>query len=334
MALLAHELLKESQLPQELKNFFDALDLGYLEAESNVGDDELSLMSRSFARAQKRVLVVGSDVFAHARAKNIAKLAALIEKYTDFSLVVVPNNLNTLGVSLLCDLEKDDATLRNVVGYNANGDFIISSLDDADLSVGALNQQEGTVVSIDKRVLPLNVALAFEGYTLNDIANALGVEADNTIDYTKELDKAKGFQTIDFDSLENFLSPHGEDIRGYILDEVACLEDESLEDIAELPEYNGTVVYHANPVLQFNRYTAKTKQLEQDTTLRGSAQFAAAAKIEDGDKVEIHLQSGIVKRVFKVDEALKGTVALNPTFDIHVEMNGYRFEKSKIVRVV
>ena len=333
MALIANELLKNEELPKEVKKYFDALDLGYLEAESNVGDDELALMTKSFARAQNKVLIIGADIFAHERASNIAKLAAMVEKYTDFSLVVVPNEVNTLGVSLVCDLDVDE-DLSNVVGYNAHGEFIISSLDGADLSVGALNQQEGTVVSIDNRVLPLNVALPFEGYTLNDIASAFDIKTEHTIDYTKELDSSKGFKSIAFDDLENFLSPYGDDERGYILDEIVCPVEETLEDVADLPEYNGTVVYHANPVLQFNRYTAKTKQLEKDTTLRGSAQFAAAAKISDGDEIEIHLRSGVVKRVFKLDEELKGTIALNPTFDIHVDMSGYRFEKSKIVRVV
>ena len=333
VALLANELLKKTDISDEERAYFDALDLGYLEAESNVGDDELTLMSKSFMRAKNKVMIVGADMFAHTRAQNIAKIVAMIEKYTDFSLVVIPTEVNTVGASLLCELDIDE-DLGNVVGYNAQGEFIISSLDGADLSVGALNQQEGTVVNIDNKVLPLNVALGFDGYTLNDIANALDIKAQNTIDYTEVLDTSKGFKSIPFDDLENFLSVYGDDERGYLLDEVTCDIDGTLEEIADLPEYNGTVVYHANPVLQFNRYTAKAAQLEKDTTLRGSAQFAAAAKISDGDEIEVHLQSGVVKRVFQLDDTLKGTIALNPTFDIHVDLSGYRFEKSKIVRIV
>jgi len=48
-------------------------------------------MMKSFSRAQNRVLIIGSDIMAHSRAGNIAKLAALIEKYSEFSLVVVPS---------------------------------------------------------------------------------------------------------------------------------------------------------------------------------------------------------------------------------------------------
>ena len=332
MALLAHELLKNCDADEATKAFLDDLDLGYLEAESNVGDDELLFMSRSFARAEQKVLVIGADMFAHARAANIAKLAATIEKYTDFSLLVVPNEVNTIGVSMICDLDCDE-DLGNVVGYNAPAEYIIAADEDANLVVPALNQQEGTVVSIDNRLLPLNAALSFDGYELNDIANALGINAKNTIDYTEQLANITGFKAVKFDDLENFVSPLGVDNRGYQLEDVSVNMDGKLEEIAELPEYNGTVIYNTNPVLQFNGFTARTKQLEQDKMLRGSAQFAAAAKIADEQLVEVALGDRVVQRVFKLDDTLKGTIAINPTFDIGADYGKYRFLKSKIVRV-
>ena len=333
IALLVNELLKDSDIDDNTKAFLDDLDLGYLEAESNVGDDELKLMTKSFSRAKNRVLIVGSDVFAHKRAENIAKLVALIEKYTDFSLVVIPSEVNTVGVSLICKLDIDD-NITNTVGYNADGDFTMSSLNDSNLAMPALNQVEGTIVNIDNKVLPLNVALKFNGYILNDIANELGLHKQNTIDYTKELDSYKGFKSVEFDSLENFLTPYGEDERGYLLDEVLCEIELNIEAVEDLPEFNGTVIYNCNPVLQFNKFTNKTKQLEKDISLRGSAQFAAAARISDGDEVEITLGLKTIKRVFKQDDELKGTIALNPTFDRGQDFSRYRFLKSKIVRVV
>jgi NADH-quinone oxidoreductase subunit G len=332
MALLADELLKNCDVDDTTKSFLESLDLGYLSAESNVGDDELELMSKSFSRAKNKVLIVGSDVFAHEKAQNIAKLAALIEKYTDFSLLIIPTEVNTLGVSLVCALDKDE-DISNVVAYNAEGDFVISSLENADLAIPALNQQEGTVVSIDNRVLPLNAALNFEGYSLNDLANKLGLSKEETIEYTKELDAKKGFKNLEFDSLENFVNLYGEDVRGYLLDEVTCEVDGNLEEIGDLAEFNGTVIYNSNPVLQFNNLTNITTQLERDTSLRGSAQFAAAARISDGDEVEISFNGQTIKRVFKLDPELKGTIALNPTFDSVVDAKSYKFIKSKIMRV-
>ena len=332
MALLAKYLLVDADLSESEKAFFEALDDGYLSAESNIGEEELSWMMKALARTKNRVLVIGNDIIAHKEAKNIAKLGALIEKYTDFSVLVVPNEVNTLGVSLTCKLDRDEK-IDGVVGYNAVGDFVISNLANADLAVPALNMQEGTFVSIDNRVVPTNAAVAFHGYELNDLANVFEIGKANTIEFTKELPMASGFKAVVFDDLENFLAPLGEDIRGYLLDEVEVEMNGTLDELDALPEFNGTIIYNVNPVLQFNNYTNVTKQLERDTTLRGSAQFAAAARVSDGDMVEISFADKTIVRQFKQEETLKGTVALNPIFDLNESISSYRFQKSKIMRV-
>lgn len=333
MALLAKYLLENVELSDEEKTFFDEMDDGYLSAESNIGEEELSLMMKSLSRTKNRVLVVGNDLIAHKEARNIAKLAAVIEKYTDISVLVVPRDVNTLGASLTCKLDKDDNSLENVVGYNDKGSFVISSVGEADLATPALNQQEGTFVSIDNRVVPTNSALAFGGYELLDLAKVFGIGKKDTIDFTKELPVENGFKAVEFDLLENFLAPLGEDIRGYLLDVVEVAMDGSLDELDSLPEFNGTIIYNVNPVLQFNAYTNITKQLERETTLRGSAQFGAAARVSDGDKVEISFADKTFIRTFKQDKFLKGTIALNPTFDLDESINSYRFQKSKIMRV-
>jgi NADH-quinone oxidoreductase subunit G len=334
VALLGDALLRDADLSQDERDFFDDLDEGYLGAECNIGEEEFDEMLEHFATTKKRVLVVGSDVLAHDRALNIAKLVAMIEKYTDFSLVVVPSQVNTLGASLICNLDKDE-DITEVVGYNANGDFMLSSFRESDLSIPALNQQEGTFVSMDNRVLPTNVALKFEGYNLKDICYEFDIKRDFSIEFTKELGQVSGFKDVDFDELKNYLSDLGEDERGYLLDEVECQVNGKLEEIEDLPEFNGTVIYNCNPVLQFNEQTNQAKLLESDTSLRGSAQFAAAAKISDGDSVEIHFDSRVVKRDFVLDKNLKGTIALNPVFDdVLYDPSKYRFKKSKIVRII
>ncbi len=333
VALLAKEVLKNAELPEEIKAYFEGLDEGYLEAESNVGEEEFALMSVHFKRAKKKSLIVGPDLFAHKRAANIARILGLIEKYSEYKVLIVPKEVNSLGAALICELDEECET-NYCVGYNAKGDFTISSLhEDADMTVPALNQQEGTFTSIDKQVLPTNVALPFKGACLNDIACALGVCKEYTVDYTIELGAVEGFKAVAFDDLENFLGELGEDRRGYKLENSSVSVHFTLEDVEELPEYNGTVIYHANPVLQFNAYTARTTELPKEAYLRGSQQFAIAAKIQDGDMVIVDLGDMKIEREFKIDEDLKGTVAINPTFDLNLNANRYRFEKSKIERV-
>lgn len=334
MAMLAKTLLQESELSEEIRPFFEELDEGYLCAETNVGDEEFERLSRSLRRAKRKTLIIGSDVLNHPRAENIARMAALIESITDFTLVIVPFNVNTVGVSLVCDLDEENE-ITNVVGYNAPGDYVMGSIGNVNLPLPALNQQEGTFVSINHQVLPTNVALSFKGATLNDLASALGVAERYTIDYTAKLPVSEGFKGYAFDDLGNFYSSLGEDTRGYILDNVEVEMDGRLEEIEDLPEFNGTVAYRCNPVNQFNGYTAQVSQLEKDESLRGSAQFAAAARIADGERVRIESSGQVEERIFLLDGTLKGTIALIPTYDrTFGELNrGYRFEKVKITRM-
>lgn len=305
LALLANGILENADLSDDERAFFNDLDLGYLGAESNIGNEEIDHMMESFSQAKNCVLVVGNDLMAHSRSQNIAKLAAMIEKYSSFSLVIVPAEVNTLGVSLICDLDKDE-DIENVVGYNAKGNYTISSLSYSNLDVPSLNKHLDTFVNIDNNVVVINVTAEFDSYSLNDIASALDVK------------------TTQANSLEKSLSPYSSDKKACLLDEVACKADGKLEAIDELPEFNGTIIYQVNPA----------EQLEKDNTLRGSAQFASAARISDGDKVEINFGSQTITRDFKLDSEMKGTIALNPIFDNVLDASRYKFEKSKIKRVI
>lgn len=332
MALLANELFRDIALSDTDREYFNDLDLGYLEAESNVGSDELEFLGESFKDAKKCVLIVGSDLFAHTRASNIAKFAAMIEKYTNFLLLVIPSEVNTVGVSLIADLDKDEE-LKHVVAYNEKGSFVISSLEKSDLKLPALNQQEGTIVNIDNEVIKLNIVLEFNGYTLNDLANSLGLLQKSAINYTKELSSLAGFKAVEFGSIKNSSITNSEHREAYILDEVSCDVNAVLEEVLELPEYNGTVIYQSNPIVQFNAYTNVSKELEKDASLRGSAQFSRVANVSDGDFIEIDTGFKVVRRVFKLDEDLKGTIALHPSFDINIDKGLYKFLKSNIMRV-
>lgn len=72
-------------------------------------------------------LIVGEDLYTHPRAENIAKLLGLIERFTAFSLVIIPSRTNTLGVSLICDLDDAKGNFTSF-GYNVKGDFTLSAL--------------------------------------------------------------------------------------------------------------------------------------------------------------------------------------------------------------
>lgn len=336
LALLALYLIND--IPSEYKSYFDDLDVGYLSGETSVGEEELEQIVKSLIRRENKTLIIGEDLYGHPQASNIAKLVGLIDKYTDFKVVLIPSATNTLGVSLICDLDEISENDK-VIGYNENGDFIISDNGEGDFQIPALNQQEGTFTSIDKRVLNTNVALDFKGYCLNDIVNEfLDEKVEYTINYTELLPIDKGFKSIKFDNMLNGYDKYGNDLRGYKLssnkvDKLNIL----LDDISDMNTYNGTVIYRCEPLHQFNHNTAKSLLLQTNKDLRGSSAFATAAKIKDKDTIDITYDGITIRKKFKKDQSIKGTIALYPTFDDGINNDkipyGYRFKQVKITKV-
>jgi len=84
-------------------------------------------------------------------------------------------------------------------------------------------------------IIHVNGSKTRPGYTLNDIANALGLDAENTIDYTVALGTVAGFKAEAFDDLPDYYTNAGEEIRGYKLDNLDANlgSDESVEKIDE-----------------------------------------------------------------------------------------------------
>lgn len=86
-----------------------------------------------------------------------------------------------------------------------------------------------------------------------------------------------------------------------------------------LESYDGTVAY-----------ACPARKKEETTALVGSLQFSIAAKIKNGDVVEISNSLGEQVRTFCLDEAMKGTVALLPYEKVPC---GFRYVQSTIKKV-
>lgn len=278
-------------------------------------------------------LIGGEDLYTHPRSQNIAKLLGLIQKHTDFSVLLIPSKTNTLGVSLICDLDAQGG--KYTLGYNEKADITLSALGNGDLDMPALNQQEGTFTSMNKRVVPTNVALSFKGYCLNDIANALGLEAEFTIDYTKELPTDKGFEQKEFDSLENEFDNSGNENRGYSLHVKDTTSDEVVENIETVDVLDGDIIYLSNPVHQFSPFTNKAHQLNEAGALYVSTEFLEAKGLNAGDMVKIQNQNASLVVAIKLDQMLEGKIAYLPTFDTKLDVkqffaDGFRFASVSI----
>jgi NADH-quinone oxidoreductase subunit G len=286
-------------------------------------------------------LILGEDLITHPNSQNLAKLAALVEKYTQFKVMIIPTSTNTLGVSLICDLDEEEGSY--CVGYNVKADFQLSALGDGNLDMPALNQQEGTFTNIDKRVVPTNAALPYKGYVLNDIANTLlGTEVEHTISYTKSLPVDKGFQAVEFDSLTNYFANDWSEHRGYILN---TFDVETNEEIAQKQNASFEVasseitIYKANPINQFNEFTAIAHEFKDNLE---SGMFANEAFLEElelsvGNKVLLSANGSEIEVNVYADNQVSGKIAYVSTFEKELNTKalfaGYRFTSANVKKV-
>ena len=277
-------------------------------------------------------MMIGEDLYYHKNAENIAKLIAVVEATSSIEVVMTPPKSNALGVALICDL--DDDTSGYTVGYNENGDFKLSALGNGDLDMPAMNQQEGTLTNIGKRVLPTNAALEYHGYELNDLVKVLISAPELTIDWTAMLPIDRGFKAVEFDSLPNSFTNKGVDNRGY------RLENKNVE--TELPEtskinkeelLDGDIAYRCNPTRQFNDFTDKSHEIFETFSL-----YASSSKAESlGDKVEVVFENGSLTLDVVVDEKITGDIVKVPDFksehDVYSLFGESRYAKVTLRKV-
>jgi len=299
-------------------------------------EDFSDKMVKMVAKKEKFSIILGEDLINHPKAENLAKLAGLIEQTTDFKVVILPSKTNTLGVSLICDL--DDEAGEYVIGYNAPGDFVLSASGDGDLDMPAINQQEGTMTILDKRVVPTNVALGYKGYILNDLANALGLEAELTIDYTADLPTAKGFKTLNFDDLPNYYTNSGEEVRGYKLEDKKVRSVKvKVDKVDESNALDGEIAYRCNPVLQFNEFTKKAHEIATDAKLYVSPEKCEKLGLNAGDRVKVTLSGETVELEVEIDKFIGGEIVMVPDFDPVIDADKLfavnRFQNVKLEKV-
>jgi len=274
---------------------------------------DASKFDDTFAKMMKKKenfsMMLGEDLYYHEKAENIAKLVALVEATCDIDVVMTPPKSNALGVALICDLD-DDAS-GYTVGYNENGDFKLSALGTGDLDMPAMNQQEGTLCNIGKRVLPTNAAVEYNGYELNDLMQVLVGAPELTIDWTQTLPTDRGFKALEFDALPNSFENDGTDNRGY------TLETTNVE--AELPEVEkcdedavleGEIAYRCNPARQFNDFTEKSHEIFETFALYASTEKAESL----GKKVEVVFESGSITLDVVADAKITGDIVKVPDF--------------------
>ncbi len=277
-------------------------------------------------------LVLGEDLYFHPRSRTIAHLAALVEETCAMQMAMVPPKSNALGVAQICDLDAD--ATGYVVGYNTPGDFVLSALGTGDLDMPAMNQQEGTLTTMNKQVVPTNAALPYGGYVLNDLMNGLGLGKQQTVSWTPTLPQEKGYRPIVFDDLPNTYTNDGSEHRGYALNvpgpTTGTIDIEPFDDAVVL---KGTLAYRSNPQRQFNDFTDTAHQIFEPFALYASPERAA----ELGTRVSVAFEAGALELDVVVDARMQGNIVEIPDFkseyDIHALFGGNRYATVTIRKV-
>ena len=324
------------------KNVSKEVSYEYISLLAEFGRDEkfIDLIDEMLAKKDTFSLIVGEDLITHPNAQNLAKLCGLIDRCTDFNVVIIPSQTNTLGVAQICTLSKEGS--GHSVGYNTEADFELSALGDADLDIPALNQQEGTFTNIDKKVIPTNAALGFNGYTLNEIANELlNEDVEYTIEYTAKLPLEKGYKAVAFDDLPNKFGNDQVEYRGYELTSSETLTQDTTKpiNIEKISLASDEIlIYKANPINQFNEFTAISHEFKEN--LQDGIFFSKAAfeklELNKGDKVKVIANNQELELLAFVDIQIDGDIPYVSTFmknsPSNVLFNTYRFNKAKVVK--
>ena len=296
----------QDKLPSSVK---DQLDTDFVEllggdsAKFEKGFDKMMKKKETFS------LMVGEDLYFHEKAENIAKLIAVLEASSAVKVAMIPPRTNSLGVALICDL--DDEADGFTIGYNESGDFRLSALGDGDLDIPAMNQQEGTLTNMHKRVTPTNAALDYAGYELNDIMREVTAAPKETIMWTEHLPVAKGFKAVEFDSLENHYTNDGTEHRGYLLEMTSKeVEEISVDKFEDSNALEGDIAYRCNPQRQFNDFSDKAHQIFETFALYASVARAEAL----GKKVEVEFENGSLTLDVVVDDRMEGDIVAVPDF--------------------
>lgn len=101
---------------EKVQNFIDELDVGYLSAESNIGEEELEELVALIESSQNCYMIIGDDFLTHKDKRNIIKMLCAINNYTPFCLVLKEKFKSLIQTIYEADEEFDE--VEELVSYN------------------------------------------------------------------------------------------------------------------------------------------------------------------------------------------------------------------------
>lgn len=122
-SMLLETFVKNSN--KEIQDYIEDLDMGYISAESSVGEEELEEVLENSCTKESKVLLIGDDILSHEKLTNIIKILALIKKYSSLEVIALDEGLQVLIDSCLDENLEEVSELKSY-----NGTLIYNYLDD------------------------------------------------------------------------------------------------------------------------------------------------------------------------------------------------------------
>lgn len=130
LALLLKELLKDKTLPNDVKDYLDNLDEGYLSAESNVGEEEICKIANELKHGF--TILLGGDLYEHLQADLLCGIISMMSRYLDIKVTVIDNIISEEKPNTLLPLE-----IENIDSFDGSVVYFLPSNEQSDLLYGS-----------------------------------------------------------------------------------------------------------------------------------------------------------------------------------------------------
>ncbi|GAX87931.1 conserved hypothetical protein [Lebetimonas natsushimae] len=170
IALIAKHFTYD-KVPEEVKDYFDDMDDGYLFSESNF--DEFDLEKLEIGE-----IIIGKDILLHPKLENIKKFLVILRDFGGFKIN---------GINLPNYFEPSDPILEEIVETEKTFECNLEEIDE-------LPSFDGSVVYAcdDNWVVRANELLCSQQFIIANKIKSLKVEVEGEIKEIKKLPELKG----------------------------------------------------------------------------------------------------------------------------------------------
>jgi len=300
-AMLLYGLTRQksrSAFPDELIDFLDEIDIGFISAETSVGEEEVeSLLTR--IEEGTCTLMVGRDIYEHPRAVQIATLLGYLQRYTSVSIRCIPPFVNANGVLETCSLSKTagERTIGYLQATKKQTNCLVCSRGD----LRETERLGGEIIDWRGQTVPLP--------SLREYSALLEYLYTTLLEQKGRIDAQEAVASEREDAIE-------------------CTLDSEIEVYDPL---DGTVVYLCD--LAKDDFFRQRKVCSEPVSLYASPQFAKVAKVNDGEMIYFDIDGKNYQRMLRIDTEMKGMIAISSVCDIDLSISSVSLSRFRCISI-